>query len=93
MDLEQLEVLEQKISEAVRVIEALKVQNQRLANENRELLGEVQSKEQLLQKVQEENQNLNLLQKESSLDKEKEEKIKSKVEQMLSKLDELETTI
>ena len=93
MDLEQLAVLEGKINHAVRVIEKLKLENQELVKSNHELRSDSESNEQLIQQLQEENQNLKHIHDESSLGKEKEEKIKSKVEQMLARLDELQINL
>ncbi|MFQ5751898.1 MAG: cell division protein ZapB [bacterium] len=93
MDLEQLDVLEGKINHAVRLIEKLKLENQKLMKSNHELRSDSESKEQLIQQLQEENQNLKHIHDESSVGKEKEEKIKSKVEQMLARLDELQINI
>ncbi|MFQ5650165.1 MAG: hypothetical protein ACE5IY_09510 [bacterium] len=90
MDLQQLEILEEKVGQAVQFIERLKRENQALQKEIDELRSESQSNEQLIKQLKEENHNLKLVQNESSLGKEKEEQIKSKVEQMLSKLEELQ---
>lgn len=89
--MEQLEVLEQRINEAVTLIDQLKTENQRLANENMELRSQSQSRELLIQQLKEENQNLKEMQSQSTLGQEKEQKIKNKVEQMLRKLDQLQS--
>lgn len=89
MDLEQLDILEEKINQAVRVIEKVKLENRELLRANQELRSEVDEKERVLQQLKEENENLTQ-QNESSMGKEKEEIIKSKVEQMLSRLDDLQ---
>lgn len=91
MDLEQLDVLETKVNQAIQCIENLKLENQELRRVNQELQSESQGKELLIQQLREEKSNLEKLQNQSSsIDKEKEERIKSKVELMLSKLDELQ---
>lgn len=90
MEFKQLEDLEEKINQAVMLIAKLRSENQDLLRANQQLRAEAQPKEMLLQKMKEENEGLRKLQSEStSLDREKEEKIKSKVEQMLARLDEL----
>jgi predicted RNase H-like nuclease (RuvC/YqgF family) len=91
MDLEQIVVLEEKIAHAVQFIEQLKAQNQKLQNEIRELRSEAQSRDLLIQQLKEENQNLNQKVEQSSIGKDKEDQIRLKIEQMLSKLDELES--
>lgn len=90
MDLKQLEDLEAKINQAVGLIEKLRMENQELLRVNQQLRTEAQSREMQVQKLIEENELLRKIQSESvSLGKEKEEKIRSKVEQMLTRLDEL----
>ncbi|NIV95612.1 cell division protein ZapB [candidate division KSB1 bacterium] len=93
MDVEQLDVLEAKVNQAIAYIEKLKLENQDLKKTNQELQSETQTKEELIQQLREENRNLQQLQSESSIGKEKEEKIRSKVELMLSKLDELQFNV
>lgn len=90
MDLKQLEDLEEKINQAVGLIEKLRMENLELQQANQQLRSEAQSREMLFEKLKEENEHLRRMQSESSsLGKEKEEKIKTKVEQMLARLDEL----
>ena len=88
MDWEHLTELESKINQAVNRIEQLQIENQKLLDENTKLRSESQSQEILIQQLKEEN--LNQTKSESSFGKEKEEKIRSKVEQMLTKLDKLQ---
>ncbi len=90
MEFKQLEDLEQKINHTVALIEKLRAENQELLRANQQLRSEAQLKEMLFQKLKEENDSIRKMQGEStSLGREKEEKIKSKVEQMLARLDEL----
>ncbi|MFQ5823695.1 MAG: hypothetical protein ACE5JB_06540 [bacterium] len=93
MEMEQLEILETKINQAVELIGKLKKENQEMLNSNRELRTESESKDLIIQQLKEENKNLQQMHSKSSLGKEKEEKIKSKVEQMLSRLDDLQLNI
>lgn len=88
MDLDQLDVLQEKINHAIKIIEQLKSENQRLVQENEELRSNSNSKELLVQQLREENNNLK--QTQNNVSSEKEEKIRSKVEEMLAKLDELQ---
>ena len=88
MNWEHLNELESKINQAVSRIEQLQIDNQSLLDENMKLRGESQSQEILIQQLKEEN--LNQTKSEASFGKEKEEKIRSKVEQMLAKLDKLQ---
>lgn len=90
MDIEQLDILEKKIAQAVGLIEQLKVENQKLQSDTNKFQSELDSRDLVIKQLKEENQNLKLMQNSSVLEKEKEEKIRSKVEQMLSKLDELQ---
>ncbi len=90
MDIEQLDILEKKIAQAVGLIEQLKVENQKLQSDTNQFQSELDSRDLVIKQLKEENQNLKLMQNSSVLEKEKEEKIRSKVEQMLSKLDELQ---
>lgn len=90
MDIEQLDVLEEKINQAVKLIEHLMQENDQLKAEVKELRSESESRERTVLQLKEENQNLQLVQTDSILGREKEDKIRSKVEQMLAKLDELQ---
>ena len=90
MDIEQLDILEGKISQAVRIIEKVRLENQELARTNQELRSGAEDKERIIQQLREENEGLKQLQNNAAMDKDKEDLIKSKVEQMLSRLDDLE---
>ncbi|HEX9654157.1 MAG TPA: hypothetical protein VGA99_10630 [bacterium] len=94
MDVKQLDDLEERINQAVGLIEKLRKENQELLRVNQQLRSDAQSREMLFQKLQAENENLRQLQNDStSIGKEKEAVIKSKVEQMLARLDELSYNI
>lgn len=90
MEIQQLDILEERITRAIDLIGQLKSENEELKGRVIEIEGESQSKQRLIEQLKEENQGLRLLHNEASLGKEKQEKIRSKVEQMLSKLDELQ---
>ena len=89
--MEQLDTLEKRINLAIEVIEKLQVENRDLQKELTLLRSETELKDERILQLKKENQDLKLLQSETSLGKEKEEKIRSKVEQMLAKLDELQS--
>lgn len=90
MELEQIEILDRKVTQAVELIGTLRSEKDILTQELTELKSEAESRDSLIRQLKEENHNLKLVQQESSLGKEKEEQIRSKVEQMLNKLDELQ---
>lgn len=90
MELEQIEILDSKITQAVELIEKLRSEKELLKQELAEFKRESELRDSLIRQLKEENHNLKLVQQESSLGKEKEEQIRSKVEQMLNKLDELQ---
>ncbi|MCG8603847.1 cell division protein ZapB [bacterium] len=90
MDIEQLDILEDKINQAVRTLEKVRIENQELMRTNQELRSTSEEKDRVIQQLRDENEGLKQLQTQNSIDKEKEELIKSKVEQMLSRLDDLE---
>ncbi len=87
MNWEHLNELESKINQVVSRIENLQIENQKLLDATMRLRSESQSQEILIQQLKEEH--LNQTKSESSFGKEKEEKIRNKVEQMLTMLDEL----
>ena len=90
MEVEQFIALEEKINQAVKLIDQLKKENQEFKSEISELRSECNSKDLVIQQLKEENQNLKLIQNKSVFGEEQEEKIRIKVEQMLAKLDELQ---
>lgn len=90
MEFEQIDLLATRINKAVELIEQLKTENNTLQQKCDLLQSEFDDKNSLIQQLKEENQNLRLVQNESSLGKEREEKIRNKVELMLTKLDELQ---
>ncbi|RMD89529.1 MAG: cell division protein ZapB [Calditrichaeota bacterium] len=93
MELEKLELLEEKINQAVQLIERLKMENKELKQLNDDLREENMAKDRMIQQLKEENQHLHQMQLENTLGTEKEEEIKSKIEQILNQLDELELNL
>lgn len=92
MDYQELDILEDRITKAVELINILRHENEELKQQNAELLTKAEENEGIIQKLREDYQNLNQLQEQTEQYREKEEKIKSKVEGMLSKLESLQFT-
>jgi len=90
MELEQFDILEEKLNNAISLIDKLHSENQRLTDELLDLQQKNQSQELSIQQLNEENQNLKQKQDNASFGHEKDEKIRFKVEQMLKKLDALQ---
>ncbi len=93
MDLEQIDVLESKINQAIALIERLRLENEELKRSHERLRAEAEAKERTIEQLREENAQLQALRNQSSLGTEKEEKIRSKIEMMLAKLDELQFSL
>jgi FtsZ-binding cell division protein ZapB len=91
--MEQLDILEAKINQALELIEKLRTENRELRHLISELRSESESKDLLIQQLKEENQNLQQMKIDSSMGKDKEEKIKDKVEHMLNRLEELQLNL
>jgi FtsZ-binding cell division protein ZapB len=91
MDLQQFEVLENKISQAIGVIQKLKLENRELQKQVQALQEENQEKDKKLGALQEEMQKIKDGAQESQQLKMREEEIRSKVERMLAKLEELQS--
>jgi len=90
MTIEQLDALEQKVAKAIHLIEELRGENNALKDEVKQLTNEVVLKDSLIQQLREENHDLSRIQEEATLGKDKEARIRSRIEQMLAKLDELQ---
>jgi FtsZ-binding cell division protein ZapB len=90
MDLQQFEILENKISQAISAIQKLKQENRELEKRLQALREENQEKDKMLGALQEEIQKLKDNTQESQQFKTREEEIRSKVEKMLAKLEELQ---
>lgn len=90
MQIEQFELLETRIYDAIKLIEHLRNENETLKGSIAKLQSEMESRKELIQQLKEENQNLKHTRIEIPQSQEKEDKIKSKIEQMLAKLDELQ---
>ncbi len=90
MDIQQFEALEQKIAQAIKLIQDLKTENTELRE--RVLLLETQSREkdEHVARMKSELGGIQKHAEESRQFREREEKIRSKVEDMLAKLEELQ---
>lgn len=89
----ELENLEEKINKAVELIQKLNSNNQQLKEKNEDLLKQVNEQEIEIQKFTEETQNSKENEESLFLYKEKEEKIRIKIQQMLEKLDSFEKLV
>jgi FtsZ-binding cell division protein ZapB len=90
MDLQQFEILETKISQAISTIQKLKQENREMEKRLQILQEENQEKEKMLGALQEEMQKIKDNAQESQHFKTREEEIRGKVEKMLAKLEELQ---
>ena len=90
MDLQQFEILENKISQAISAIQKLKHENRDLQQRLEAVQAENREKDKLLGARQEELQKIKENAQESQQFKVREEEIRSKVEKMLAKLEELQ---
>lgn len=90
MDLQQFEILENKISQAISTIQKLKQENRELQLRLQTLQEENQEKDKKLDALQEEMQKIKDNTQASQQFKVQEEQIRGKVEKMLAKLEELQ---
>jgi FtsZ-binding cell division protein ZapB len=90
MDLKQFEALENKISQAISLIQKLKQENRELQDKVQISQKENQEKEAQLAALREELQQLKENAQATQQIKAREEEIRGKVEKMLAKLEELQ---
>ncbi len=90
MTFDQIAELEKKVDNAVLLIADLRRENNELKEQAGQFIQQIQLKDSLIQELREENGNLSRVQQEATLGRDKEERIRNRVEQMLAKLDELE---
>lgn len=90
MDIQQFEALDQKIAQAIKLIQDLKTENKELRE--RVLMLETQSREkdEHVARMKSELGGIQKHAEETRQFREREEKIRSKVEDMLAKLEELQ---
>ena len=87
MDYTALDKLEANIKRATETIQKLQSENQRLKQENLNLLNRIRENEHTIQQLGNQSQDDADVAKQLYIYKEKEEKIKQKIQQMLEKLE------
>ena len=87
MQSDQLDILEEKINNAVLLIAKLQAENGELKKQTKELTSRLQENEKIIQQIREENQKIKEQKGNPQDFQEKEEKIRQKIEGMLAKLD------
>lgn len=87
MDNTELDKLENNIQRAIEMIQKLKSENQRLKQENHNLLNRIRENEKIIQELKNQFQADGDIVDQVYIYKEKEGKIKNKIQQMLEKLE------
>jgi len=90
MDLQQFEALENRISQAIQTIQVLKTENKDLRQRLTTLEQQHREKDEQFVRLQAEMSNVHERSEETRQLREREEKIRNKVEDMLAKLEELQ---
>jgi len=90
VDLQQFEALENRISQAITIIQNLKTENKDLRQRLGALEQQHREKDEQFARLQAEMSNVHERSEETRQLREREEKIRSKVEDMLAKLEELQ---
>jgi len=90
MSLEKMELLESRVRNAVEVIAKLKSEKSDLEQKMQELEKELSSKKEAFSSLQQEKERLDTLIKENQKLEEERGMIKSKIESMISNLEELD---
>ncbi|MBN1154680.1 cell division protein ZapB [candidate division KSB1 bacterium] len=90
MDENQLDVLDDKINKAIEIINSLQAENNRLKDQNQELINKLGEYDELLKKLTHENEDLKTTAGQSNIKDNKQEIIKQKLETILLKLDNLQ---
>jgi hypothetical protein len=90
MDNQLFEQLEQKILQVLAVAARFKTENRELMQKNQELLSKLEEKERILLAVKEESERRKSAQTEMETYKEKQDRIRFKIENLLEKLKEFE---
>ena len=86
-----LEILERRIKHAVQILQSLSEENRMLKNDNQELLSQLRDKDITIERVKQECKKFKKSFQVSQQYAEKEEKVKERLEAMLSKLDEMQS--
>jgi len=90
MENEQFELLEKKINQLLSMITRLRSENAQLVNKVQETQQQLQQKEKQIQSMQSDTANIGNMKNQIAVYQEKEDRIRSKVEVLLKKLDEFE---
>ena len=90
MDNETFEILEKKIDQLIQVSLKLKKENQDLKVKNQELVSSVAEKERKIQQLVQQAEQSQSMQSEIAGYKDKQDRIRNKVENLLEKLQEFE---
>ncbi len=90
MENQIFDVLEQKIIQVLGVVSRLKSQNQELARKNQELQSKLEEKERIILTFKEELEQRKKTQNDVDSYKEKQERIRFKIESLVEKLREFE---
>jgi chromosome segregation ATPase len=90
MENQIFDVLEQKIVQVLGVVSRLKSQNQELARKNQELQSKLEEKERIILTCKEELEQRKKTQNDVDSYKEKQERIRFKIESLVEKLREFE---
>jgi FtsZ-binding cell division protein ZapB len=93
MHLESFDQLEERVNKAVKLVGKLREENKELAATNQELQAKIQEYQNAYKKLQEEHQRLKQEEKKSKQTQDKQMEITTKVQQMLQKLDIIDTGI
>ncbi|UCE06691.1 MAG: cell division protein ZapB [bacterium] len=87
MDYTELDKLEANIKRAIETIQKLQSENQRLKQENQNLLNRIRENERKIEQLRNLSQDNGAVADQAYIYKEKEGKIKQKIQQMLEKLE------
>ncbi len=87
MEYSELSKLEENVKRAIEVIQKLVRENQRLMEENLNLANQIQEKDQIISELKNRNDNGDAHYQKLSYYKEKEGKLRQKIQQMLEKLE------
>ena len=90
MDLQRLSALEDRITTTVELIRSLRQENQELRERLKSVEGKAVEKDEQIAKLKSDLQESQRSAQDSREFQEREEKVRSKVEEMLSKLEELQ---
>jgi len=93
MDYQQIEILEDKINLAVELIARLKNENRELKQRNAEIMQQLEASELAFKQMKADFENLQTRQEDYFQIKQREEKVREKVEGMLQKLNAIQLSL